>query len=95
VRVRVTNTGTEAWSAAAQLVGGWEETDEPYLRREPGDLRPVGDVPALAPGESAVATVRLPQPPRGRGVAWISLSVGQTNTADVGSPALQVSTEAP
>ncbi len=94
VRVRVTNTGTEAWSENAQLVGGWEESEEPYLRDAP-ELAVVGEVPPLAPGESVVSIARLPAPPLARGVAWISLRVGQSNISDAGSPALQVSTEAP
>lgn len=95
LRVRVTNTGTEAWAHDVQLVAGWEESDEPYLREPPADLVAIGDVPPLGPGESAVSAVRLPAGPRGRALAWISLIVGQTNISDAGSPALQVSTQAP
>jgi N-acetylmuramoyl-L-alanine amidase len=95
VRLRVTNTGTDAWPAGARLMGAWEASDQPYLREAPADLAALGDVPALAPGESAVTTARLPEQPVTRGVAWISLMVNQTNISDAGSPALQVSTAAP
>jgi hypothetical protein len=54
------------------------------------------DVPALAPGESVEVEVELPPPPPGgRAVAWVSLLVEGETLADRGSPALQVSSEAP
>ena len=96
VELRLTNTGTEAWPAGSQLVAGWERTRMPYLARAPEELVTLGpDVPALGPGESVVVTVALPPAPTGRGLAWISLLVEAAPLADSGSPALQVSTEAP
>lgn len=97
VELRLTNTGTARWPAGLELVAGWEATDEPYLRAAPPGLTAVGaEVPALNVGESFVVQVALPQAsPNGRGVAWISLRKGQTTLAEAGSPALQVSTEAP
>jgi N-acetylmuramoyl-L-alanine amidase len=95
--LRVTNTGTAAWADGAQLVAGWEASEQPYLRRAPAELEPIGpDLPALAPGESVVVTVDLPSPPgAGRAVAWISLAIDGAALADRGSPALQLSTGAP
>lgn len=89
----LTNTGQQAWPDGSQLVAGWEITDEPYLARPPA-LAPVGTpVPPLAPGESVVVEVRLPDPPRGgRAVAWITLRTGNTDLADLGLPALQLAT---
>lgn len=95
VRLRVTNTGTQAWAAGAQLVGGWEETEEPYLREAPSELAVVAALPPLEPGESAEAMAQLPETGAARSVAWISLVVGQSNISDAGSPALQLSTGAP
>jgi len=96
VLLRLTNTGTGAWPAGTELVSGWEATDQPYLARAPQQLQPLGvEVPALAPGESVVLSVALPEAPAGRSVAWVSLSLGDTTLADDGSPALQLATEAP
>jgi hypothetical protein len=69
----------------------------PYLATAPGELGPLDtDVPALAPGESVVVDVVLPSPPAGgRALAWISLDTGSATLADLGSPALQLSSEAP
>jgi len=94
LRLRVTNTGTRAWSDAV-LVGGWSTTDEPYLRAAPDALEALVELPDLAPGESITLEIELPAPVGGRAVAWISLRNGSTNLADEGSPALQVSTRAP
>jgi hypothetical protein len=53
-------------------------------------------VPALAPGESATVEVTLPSPAgQMRSVAWISLRDGSELFSDHGSPALQLSSEAP
>jgi N-acetylmuramoyl-L-alanine amidase len=96
VLLRLTNNGTGEWPAGAELVAGWEATDQPYLARAPHQLQPLGvEVPALAPGESVVVSVALPEAPVGRSVAWVSLSLADTTLADLGSPALQVATEAP
>ena len=96
LELRVTNTGNAPWPAGTRLVAGWEATDEPYLARGPSDLEPVApDVPDLGPGESVVLTVQLPPAPRERAVAWISLMDGGATSADRGSPALQLSNQAP
>ena len=94
--LRLTNTGTERWPRGVELVVGWEATDQPYLRAAPIPLVPLDvEIPALEPGESLPLRVELPEPPAGRAVAWFSLQHGQTILAEIGSPALQVSTEAP
>lgn len=99
LELRLTNTGTAAWPSGMTLVAGWETTDGPYLARAPERLEAIArDLPALVPGESLVVRVELPGPPdpsAGRAVAWISLQVGSTTTADHGSPALQLASEAP
>ena len=75
---------------------GWEETDQPYLASPPAELAPLPvEVPALAPGEAVTLHVHLAHEAQGRAVAWISLRDGSTTTADLGSPALQLSSEAP
>jgi N-acetylmuramoyl-L-alanine amidase len=96
LRLRIWNTGTEAWPERGEVVGGWEATDQPYLRGAPETVAPLGaDVPALEPGESTIVEVAMPDPPAGRAVAWISLEVGGESLSDVGSPALQLSTDVP
>ena len=96
VMLRLTNTGTAAWASGMELLSGWEATDQPYLAFAPDSLASLDiAVPALAPGESVVVQVTLPPPPAGRGVAWISLSMDGQTLADHGSPALQLSSEAP
>jgi len=96
VQLRLTNTGTSAWASGTQLVAGWIETVEPYLAFAPDELEPLDvDVPALAPGESVVIGVSLSPSPANRGVAWISLSSDGETFADNGSPALQLSRQAP
>lgn len=94
VELRLTNTGTESWPANMRLVAGWEVTEQPYLRAAPRGLTTIAEVASLAPGESVLVGVALPEPPADRAVAWISLWSGETNIADAGSPALQVSTGA-
>ena len=95
-RLRVTNTGTAAWPANLELVAGWEESDAPYLGVPPDDLAPLPvAVPALAPGEAAEISVELPDPPPGRAVAWLSLMIEGETVADLGSPALQLASQAP
>lgn len=97
IRLRVTNTGTAAIEAGAQLVAGWEASDQPYLARSPADPSAIGvPLPALEPGGSVVVEVSLPPAPSGaRGLAWISLLVDGTTLSDLGSPALQLASEAP
>lgn len=97
VTLELTNTGSEAWPAGLELVAGWEPSDQPYLREAPEALAPLDvTVPALAPGESTTvrADLELAEGPE-RVVAWISLRNGTTTIADLGSPALQLSTAAP
>ena len=97
IRLRIVNTGTADWAAGAQLVFGWEVSDEPYLYAAPDDVRPLAAaLPALAPGESVEVEVDLGVAPGPeRAVAWISLSVGNDLMADHGSPALQLASRAP
>jgi N-acetylmuramoyl-L-alanine amidase len=97
VDLRLTNTGTEPWPAGGQLVAGWTETEAPYLAEAPADLEVLEvEVPPLAPGDSVEVSVQLPPRPGGaRAVAWISLLLGRASLADRGSPALQLSSEAP
>jgi hypothetical protein len=97
IRLKVTNSGKQAIEAGAELVAGWEANDQPYLAAPPDELRPVGEpLPALAPGESVVVEVVLPDAPSGsRGLAWISLSVGGTTLSELGLPALQLASGTP
>ncbi|MCA1569450.1 MAG: N-acetylmuramoyl-L-alanine amidase [Chloroflexi bacterium] len=96
IELRLTNTGTEAWPSGVRLVGGWEASDGPYLARAPAELERLrAEVPSLAPGEATLIGVELPSPPSGRALAWISLETTRGTVADQGSPALQLSTEAP
>ncbi len=96
VGLRLTNSGSEPWPPGLELMVGWEETDQPYLASPPAELAPLPvEVPALAPGEAVTLQVHLAHESQGRAVAWISLRDGSTTTADLGSPALQLSSEAP
>jgi hypothetical protein len=96
LRLRVWNTGSQPWAEGAQVIGGWQATEEPYLRVAPSTIESLGvDVPALEPGESAIVEVTMPDPPAGRAVAWISLQVDGESLTDLGSPPLQLSSEAP
>ena len=93
--VRLTNTGTDPWPADLTLVGGWEESDQPYLRVPPAALEPLLDeaLPPLAPGESVDVTVTPPTgDPTARGVAWITVAQGDRAWTELGIPALQVTT---
>ena len=97
LRLRVTNTGTQAIAAGARLVAGWTASAEPYLAAPPGELGSIGEpLPALEPGESVVLEVRLPdEPADARALAWISLMVGDTTFAELGSPPLQLASGPP
>jgi hypothetical protein len=96
MRLRLTNNGSEAWPSDLELVAGWEPTDQPYLAFPPDELGALGlAIPPLAPGESVVVEASLPSSPEGRSVAWISLREGSELFSDLGSPALQVSSQAP
>ncbi len=96
IRLHLTNTGMSAWPAGMELVAGWGASDQPYLARAPEDLQAIPvEVSALEPGASVEVSVELPLPPAGRALAWISLSEGNATFADRGSPALQISTQAP
>lgn len=96
VELRLINTGTVAWPSDVGLVGGWETSDQPYLARAPESLERLAvEVPALAPGESTVVRVELPSAPVDRALAWISLESQGATAADRGSPALQLSSQAP
>lgn len=89
--LRLTNTGTRAWSDGLALLLGWEATDAPYLPQAPATLEEAGvEVPALAPGESVTLHVPLELPEAGRSLLWLSLSDGNETFADLGSPALQL-----
>jgi N-acetylmuramoyl-L-alanine amidase len=95
VAVRVTNTGTDDWRAAPQLVIGWAPSDDPYLPAAPNELEPIDlDLPPVGAGESVVVTVPLDEPAApGRQVAWLTVVVDGQILADHGSPALQIATE--
>lgn len=97
LRLRLTNTGADAWPSGTALVAGWATSDAPYLRQEPEQLEALDvEVPALEPGASVELEVQLPPAPGGgRALAWISLSDGSATFADLGAPALQVATQAP
>ncbi|HET8776311.1 MAG TPA: N-acetylmuramoyl-L-alanine amidase [Candidatus Limnocylindria bacterium] len=96
LRLTLTNNGTAAWASDLELVAGWQATDQPYLAFPPDTLEPLGaTIPALAPGESMTVDVALPPAPNARSVAWISLREGSELFSDLGSPALQLSSEAP
>jgi N-acetylmuramoyl-L-alanine amidase len=95
VLVRLVNTGTQPWPAGMQLVGGWQASNQPYLRIPPTSLEPLlaDPMPALAPGEAVELLVPLP-PGDGsaRGVAWITVTGGDGPLTELGSPPLQVGT---
>ena len=97
IRLRITNTGTEAIAAGSGLVAGWHASDQPYLAAPPDELLPIGEpLPALQPGESVVVEIALPDPPAGaRALAWVSLMVDGAMLSDLGSPPLQLASEAP
>jgi N-acetylmuramoyl-L-alanine amidase len=91
--IRLTNTGSQAWPADLTLVGGWEASDQPYLRVPPQTLEPLlgQPVPALGPGESVEVAVIAPGAGSDqRGLAWISLADGDRAWTEMGIPPLQV-----
>jgi N-acetylmuramoyl-L-alanine amidase len=90
--VRLTNTGSQSWPAGMQLLGGWQESDQPYLRVPPATLDPLlsDAIPPLAPGEAVDVRVTLPAAGASRGVAWIVLSGDGGPLTDLGSPPLQI-----
>ncbi len=96
LRVRLTNTGTDTWPASLRLLGGWEASDQPYLRLAPDGLTDFGThVPPLAPGESVELVVHMTVPVSERGVLWITLANGSVPLTDLGSAALQLATSGP
>lgn len=93
--IRLTNTGNQAWPAGLSLVGGWEASDQPYLRVPPEALEPLlpDPLPVLAPGESVEVTVTLPGGQSGaRGLVWMTLSEGRRAWTEMGIPPLQLAT---
>lgn len=96
VALRLTNSGMAAWPDDLRLVVGWAPSNQPYLAQAPAELVPAPiDVPAIEPGASVTVEVDLATAGGGRMLAWISLMSGENTLADLGSPALQLSTGAP
>jgi hypothetical protein len=96
VPVRLTNTGTAAWPGDVRLLAGWQLSEEPYLREEPDALSDLGLlIPALAPGESVVLSVKIDPPAPEGGVLWITLEAGNVRLADLGSAPLQLRMSGP
>lgn len=94
--LRLTNTGTASWPPGLRLLGGWETSDQPYLRQAPAELSDLAvDVPPLAPGESVRVVVRMALPAVERGIVWITLTRGDVPFTDLGSPPLQLTTSGP
>jgi N-acetylmuramoyl-L-alanine amidase len=94
VLVRIINTGSQPWPAGMELVGGWQASDQPYLRVPPEELVALlpDALPALAPGEAIEVRATLPAAGSGPGVAWITVAGGDGPLTALGSPPLQVST---
>ena len=89
VALRLTNTGTGAWPPGAELVAGWEPTDQPYLARAPERARAARCRDSGAgPGESVVVSRRAARG-AGRHGRWHGSRSGVDGTtlADRGSPA--------
>jgi N-acetylmuramoyl-L-alanine amidase len=93
--VTVTNSGNRTWPAEVRLLGGWEESSDPYLRVAPALDALAVDLPRLRPGESVTVEVPINTPRTGRSIAWIDLEAGGERLSDLGSPALQLATQAP
>ncbi|HEY6609445.1 MAG TPA: hypothetical protein VI277_09640, partial [Candidatus Limnocylindria bacterium] len=95
VRLRLTNTGTTAWPAGVEVAAGWEVSELPYLAAEPATLSPLPvEIPALAPGESVVVEITLPDAPVERSIAWVTLRADGRPMSEIGSAALQVVSQA-
>jgi N-acetylmuramoyl-L-alanine amidase len=94
VLVRIVNTGSAPWPAGMQLVGGWQASDQPYLRVPPQSLQPMlpNPLPALAPGESLEVRLPLPDPGEPRSVAWITIARDGGTLTELGSAPLQLAT---
>jgi N-acetylmuramoyl-L-alanine amidase len=93
IPVRLTNTGTEAWPAGLRVIGGWQASDEPYLRQPPDSAGDLGiEVPPLGPGESVVVLVKEEVPAAGAGLLWVTLASGDETLSDMGSEPLQLRT---
>lgn len=91
VRVRLTNTGADAWPDDVELVAGWAATDLPYMPAAPAALEPLDlEIPALEPGASVVIGLDFDRPVGERAIVWVSVKGGSELFADVGSPALQL-----
>ncbi|HYN63923.1 MAG TPA: N-acetylmuramoyl-L-alanine amidase [Candidatus Limnocylindrales bacterium] len=92
--VRLTNTGNQPWPAGMQLLGGWQASDQPYLRLPPASLEPLlsDAIPSLAPGDAVDVRVTVPAAVTEVGVAWITLAGDDGPLTDLGSPPLQVAT---
>jgi N-acetylmuramoyl-L-alanine amidase len=88
--VTITNTGRTAWPPGAEVLVGWQETDEPYLARPPALDELDVALPPLEPGASVTLALELPQPPQGvRAVGWLTIGLGDDVLSETGSPALQ------
>ena len=77
-------------------VGGWEASDQPYLRVPPADARAAAGRAVAAAGSGRVGR-RGGDPPNGdrpdaRGVAWITLAQDERAWTELGIPALQLAT---
>jgi N-acetylmuramoyl-L-alanine amidase len=93
LKIRLTNTGTQAWPSGLALVGGWQASDQPYLRVPPKQLEPLLDetLPALGPGESVEVEVTPPgEGSEQRGLAWITVADANRAWSEMGIPPLQV-----
>jgi N-acetylmuramoyl-L-alanine amidase len=92
--VRLTNTGSQPWPSDMQLLGGWQTSDQPYLRIPPDSLEPLlsDAIPPLGPGEAIDVRVTLPASGSEAGVAWITLAGPQGPLTDLGQPPLQIAT---
>jgi N-acetylmuramoyl-L-alanine amidase len=94
--LRLTNTGNAPWPPALRLLGGWETSNQPYLRQAPAVVSDLAvDVPPLAPGESVQVVVRMSLPVMESGIVWVTLSQGNVPFTALGSPPLQLTTSGP
>jgi hypothetical protein len=89
--VTITNTGLTSWPSGAEVLVGWQATDEPYLARPPAlDALDVA-LPPLEPGASVTLALELPTPPQGVGaVGWLTVGLDGGVLSETGSPALQI-----